>query len=282
MLAALLLSGCGEAKPGPTPTPAPTAEPAPVQTPTPAPTPTPTPTPAPASSSDLPAPAASGSDVAVTPEHTPEPTPPPTPEPTPTRVDDSFFADAAFLGNSLMEGLRYFGGLQYGDFYSGTSASVVSVTSVRDFKDSAGAPSTMLHALLEKQYQKIFVLFGINELGFHVDGFIGIYSELLAELAAGEPDAQIYVLSLTPITEKRSESSELFKQERVREFNAAVAAMAEQNGYIYMDLYGALADENGWLAEGEATDGIHFTAAKYTEWAEFLRTYPYERNTVGG
>ena len=64
--------------------------------------------------------------------------------------------------------------------------------------------------------------------------------------------------------------------------DAAVAAMAEQNGYIYMDLYGALADENGWLAEDEATDGIHFTAAKYTEWAEFLRTYPYERNTVGG
>ena len=30
-----------------------------------------------------------------------------------------------------------------------------------------------------------------------------------------------------------------------------------------------------------AADGIHFTAAKYNEWAEFLRTYPYARNAVG-
>ena len=65
------------------------------------------------------------------PTPTPEPTPSPAPTepPAPTRLDDSFFDDAAFLGNSLMDGLRLFGGLQYGDFYSGTSASVVSVTS---------------------------------------------------------------------------------------------------------------------------------------------------------
>ena len=269
-LAALLLAGCGNsAAPAPTATPEPTPTPtaAPTPSPTPAPTPEPTaePTKSPATPSDLPVPPASPTDIAVT----------PTPAPTPTRVDDSFFADAAFLGNSLMEGLRFFGGLSYGDFYCGTSASVVSVSSVRDYRDGDGAASTMLDALLEKQYGKIFVLFGINELGFHIDGFTGIYAELLDALAAGEPDAEIYILSLTPITEARSKSSDMFTGERVLEFNQAIAALAAEHGCIYMDLYKALADENGWLPEKDSTDGIHFTGAKYAEWAEFLRTYPY-------
>ena len=89
LLAALLLAGCGQAPPSPKDAPAPTAVPTPEATPAPTPVPTPAPTPTPAS----------GSDVFVT--------------PAPVRVDDIFFADSAFFGNSLMEGLHLFGGLKY-------------------------------------------------------------------------------------------------------------------------------------------------------------------------
>ena len=272
LLAVLLLAGCGA-----TPTPAPTAAPTPTQAP---PTPTPEPTPEPTE-----VPPATGSDL-PTPLPPPKPAPGPKTDPpgpgtnAPTRVDDSFFADAAFFGNSLMDGLRLFGGLKYGDFYANTSASVVSVSSVTNFKNSADEPCTMLDALLEKQYHKVFVLFGINELGFQLNGFIDIYSELIAELAEGEPDARIYIFSLTPITEKRDEESDLFTKARVQEFNAAVAAMAERCGCIYVDLYTAMADEDGWLPEKEASDGIHFTVEKYKEWADFLRSYHYVENDI--
>ena len=280
VLAALLLAGCGQTAPAPTPTPEPTPAPTPTPTPTPAPTPTPTPAPVSASASDLPKtpPPASASDVAPVPsaEPTPEPTPPPGP------ADDSYFADAAFLGNSLMEGLHLFGGLQDGAFYSGTSASVVSVSAVKDCKDQYGAPSTMLHALLEKQYKKIFVLFGINELGFQKDAFIDIYADLLGDIAAGEPDAEIYIFSLTPITQKRSDAEELFTRARIEEFNEAIAQMAERGGWHYMDLYTAMADENGWLPEADASkDGIHFNGPKYAQWVDFLKTYPYGSYPAG-
>ena len=265
LLAALLLGGCGQAKPAPTEPPVPTVAPAtpkPTPDPTPQPTPEPTPKPTPASPTDIVDVPASPSDL-------------PTPEPSHGPVDDSFFADAAFMGNSLMDGLHYFGGLQYGDFYAGTSASVISVTTTMDCKDSLGAPSTMLHALLEKQYRKIFVLFGVNELGFYVDGFVDIYAEVLAQIAAGEPDATIYILSLTPVTLGRSSSSDQFTKERVLLFNEAIKAMAERDGYEYMDLFTAMADENGYLPQNDSTDGVHFTASKYLQWADFLRCYPY-------
>ena len=282
-LAFALLAGCGTPRtPAPTTTPEPTAAPTPAPTPTPTPTPTPaptpTPTPAPASASDLPTVMPASASDLVTPTAAPV-----------VRVSDAFFADAAFLGNSLMDGLRIFGGLKYGDFYSGTSASVVNVGTARIYeaageedpaeneKEDGKEPEklTLLEALLEKQYGKVFVLFGINEVGFTLSSFIAIYSELLAEIAEGEPDATIYVFSLSPITEKRDEDSDLFKKERVLEFNAAIAEMAERSGYVYMDLYGALADADGWLPEEASTDGVHLTGEKYADWVEFLFTYPY-------
>ena len=268
LLLALLLAGCGDT-PKPAATPAPTEAPA-----TPAPTPEPTELPVyPASDTDLTGPAQTPG-----PETTPPPvTPPPvvvTEPPSGTeKVDDTYFADAAFLGNSLMDGLRLFGKLQYGDFYSGTSASVISVTKVRDAPGPTGAKITKLDALLSKQYGKIYVLFGINELGFQVNAFADMYGELLDQIKAGEPNAKIIVLSLTPITRTRDREDDLFKRARIEAFNAAVAEMATSRGYTYLNLFDALADPEGWLPESQSTDGIHFQASKYLEWADFLRTH---------
>lgn len=191
----------------------------------------------------------------------------------PERVDDSYFADAAFFGNSLVDGLHAFGGLKAGDFYAGTSASVLSVYMTKDTHTSDGEPSTLMEALLEKQYRKIYVMLGVNELGFSTSGFVSLYADLLDDIASQEPDAQICVMSLTPVTEKKSESTDIFTREKVEEFNAAISTMVEQHGYTYLDLYDAMADEEGWLSEEQSTDGVHFTMDKYPEWAEFLRTH---------
>lgn len=223
-----------------------------------------------------PAPALPAAAVTETPAPTPEPTPEPIPEETPEpraeRVTDDYFADAAFFGNSLMDGLHRFGGLEYGSFFAGTSANVLSVESTRDARLSDGSPATLLDALLEQQYGKIYVLLGINELGFNTQAFVDLYAGLLDKIAAAEPDAQLFVMSLTPITQKRSSSEDLFTRERVEEFNAAIRSMTEEHGFTYLDLYTPFADESGWLPAAQSTDGVHFTAEKYLEWAEYLRT----------
>lgn len=213
------------------------------------------------------------------PADTPEPqipvvTPLPSSAPeVPERVEDSYFADAAFFGNSLVDGLHAFGGLGAGDFFAGTSASVLSVNMTKDTHTSDGEPATLMEALLEKQYRKIYVMLGVNELGFNTSSFVSLYAELLDSIADQEPDAQICVMSLTPVTEKKSESTTIFTKEKVEEFNAAIEVMAEQHGFAYLDLYDAMADEDGWLPEKQSTDGVHFTMDKYPEWAEYLRTH---------
>ena len=219
----------------------------------------------------------SATPAASTPTPTPTPSPSPTPVPTATpepraeRVEDDYFADAAFFGNSLMDGLHRFGGLTQGNFFAGTSANVISVESTTDATLSDGSAATMLDALLEEDYAKIYVLLGVNELGFTVDSFVDMYADLLDKIQAGEPQAQIFVMALTPITQWRSDSDALFTRERVQTFNAAIQTMAEEEGYIYLDLFDALSDEEGFLPEDRSTDGVHFTLETYLDWAEYLR-----------
>lgn len=233
------------ATPAPTPTPTPSATPEPMPEPTPEPTPGPTP----------------GSTPAVT----------ATPEPRAERVEDDYFADAAFFGNSLVDGLHIFGGLTQGNFFAMTSANVISVESTMDATRSDGSAATMLDALLEEDYAKIYVLLGINELGFDVDVFVDMYASLLGKIQAGEPQAQIFVMALTPITQWRSDADALFTQERVQTFNTAIQTMTEEEGYIYLDLFDALSDEEGFLPAERSTDGVHFTPDTYLDWAEYLR-----------
>ncbi len=222
--------------------------------------------------------------AAPTPSATPTPTATPEPLETPyvydgpdlaeqPRADDSFFADAAFFGNSLVDGLRAFGGLESASFFASTSASVVSVSMTKNMTLSDGSSGTMLQALCEQEYAKLYILLGINEIGFEPAQFIQLYSAVLDTIQESQPDADIYIMSLTPVTERKSAEGALFSEERVLEYNAALYALAAERQCYYVDLVEALAGEDGYLPEEQSTDGIHLTVDKYPEWADYLRTH---------
>ena len=164
-----------------------------------------------------------------------------------------------------------FGGLEYGDFFASTSASVVNAARMKPEGSETGL--SLLESLGQKQYGKIYILLGINEIGFEPDYFVQLYGVLLDEITAKEPDAVIYIMGLTPVTAKKSAEGETFSLARVREYNRALYAMAEARGLRYVDLEEALAGEDGYLAEEESTDGIHLTRDKYPAWADYLRRH---------
>lgn len=238
---------------------------------------------APAEPAQTPAPAVQAAALVPAPAATP--TPEPTPEPAPEDtyagpelaegepVDDSFFADAAFLGNSLVDGLRYFGGLGQGSFFAATSASVVNVDTTLCASLESGEEATLIGALAERRYGKIYVLLGINEIGFEPEYFAELYGAVLDRVRGSEPDADIYIMSLTPVTQERSGSSEFFNMERVELYNEALLELARDRRCYFMDLCQALAGEDGFLPEEDSTDGIHLVPEKYPQWAEYLRTH---------
>lgn len=218
------------------------------------------------------------------PETTPEPTPEPEPEYIYTGpdlaecepVEDGFFSDAAFLGNSLVDGLSRYGGLDQGSFYAATSASVVNVDMTRNSCLANGDKATLIEAMTEGSYGKIYILLGINEIGFDPDYFCQLYGALLDRIRQDEPQADIYIMSLSPVTEACSGYSDVFNMERIGLYNDGLYALAREKECYYVDLCQALAGEDGYLSEDDSTDGIHLRPEKYPDWAEYLKTHVKE------
>lgn len=190
------------------------------------------------------------------------------------RMDDEFFADAAFLGNSLMRGLELWGKLPTADYYAVTSATVTSVDTAKNFDLPDGTKATQLDALCAREYGKVYILLGVNEIAFPTDYFIGLYAGILDKLAEAEPGAEIYIMSLSPVTARKSADGSPYTEEKVLEYNAALYALAAERGCWYVDNIDALAGEDGYLPPDYAQeDGVHLWPSKYPLWADYLRTH---------
>ena len=190
------------------------------------------------------------------------------------KADDSLFADAAFFGNSLMEGLGGYGGLQNGSFFAHAKIALYNLDTEKSAVLDDGGEASLYEAMIQRQYGKIYVLLGVNEIGWDAAYFAERYERFLERLRQDEPEAEIYIMSLTPVTRETSDSHEYFNMDRVRAYNEALLALAEKTGCWYLDLCQALAGEDGYLPpERSAVDGVHFTEDAYPLWADYLRTH---------
>lgn len=173
-------------------------------------------------------------------------------------ADDAYFADAAMLGNSLVDGMELFSGLPM-SYFGGTGLTV--------YKNK-------LDELLKQQYGKVYVEFGINELGGNFETIIDSYRKNVEQIKAAMPEAQVYLMAVTPVTKARSDAGS-FTMERITAFNEALRTLAEEMECWYLDCCTPLCDENGYLPEefGGWDGSPHLSVEGYQAWADVIRDY---------
>ena len=118
------------------------------------------------------APPTQTAQAAVTPpavEATPVPTPSATPPVYPDLTEkaaaaDDSFSDTVFVGNSLVDGLYLYGGLTGCRWLSGTGVSLYNVAK-QTISDKVGGECTVTQGLSAKQYGRVYLELGINEIG---------------------------------------------------------------------------------------------------------------------
>ena len=98
---------------------------------------------------------------------------------------------------------------------------------------------------------------------------------MLDELKSRLPDTLIYVQAVPPVQTKAVETRPGLEKSKVQAVNVRLAKLALEKGCSFLDLYGAMADENGDLnADYAESDGVHFTASSgYPAWVNFLCTH---------
>ena len=229
----------------------------------------------------------------VTPTNTPDvtaqptnPQPPETkpPEPLPIvglmpegeAVEEEWFADAAFVGDSRTDGLKLYSGIKGASFYSYKGLSVFNILSSECI--ALGEEKvTAIEALSREQYKKVYIMLGINEIGYpSVDSFRNGYSELVAAVKECQPEADIYLQLQPPVNEdlaKKAGLSSYITNERVKLFNDAITAVSEEHETALVNVWESLADEEGGMPAELTSDGVHMKGQGYKTWYAYLRSH---------
>lgn len=192
-------------------------------------------------------------------------------------VDDSYFEDALFIGDSRTEGFMLYSELSNIHAYcsKGLSISRIYTDTIVNMED--GRKLTVMEALQEQKFNKIYIMFGVNELGWPYDElFQEQYAKMLRDIQQLQPEAVIYVENIIPISASRSATDPVYNNENVTRFNNMIQAVCEDQDVIYLDVASALADESGALPENASSDGIHCNVEYCKIWMNYLRNNTYE------
>ena len=191
-------------------------------------------------------------------------------------VDDSYFDDAVFIGDSRTVGMYEYSGLEEtSTFYASTGLTIYkmfdsAIVSVPGQKKKI----TVEEALSEKQFAKIYLMIGINEMGTGtVESFMKTYGEAVQHLRELQPDAIIYLQAIMKVTTERSEQGDYITNEGIDARNEEIAKLADDKTIFYLDVNPYICDETGGMVASYTYDGVHLKAQYIPIWLDFLKEH---------
>lgn len=191
-------------------------------------------------------------------------TEPPT-EPVP---DESWFDDALFIGESRTAGLQGYGRLGKADYFCGEGLTVYGIMGIQA-SDTNFTEQTLTSLFSQRQYGKIYIHLGINELGSNLDGFEVQYQNVIDEIRQLQPEARIILQAVLALGDGYSSKS-WFSRESIQDINNRIRNLAEENGLHFSNVNPIMTNEEGYLNEEFTFDGCHLFPASYEKWAQWL------------
>lgn len=184
------------------------------------------------------------------------------------------FPDTLFIGDSRSVGLKEYGKLSDATFFCSVGLNAYKV-----WKEAVDVPGmgkvTLDQVLANKQFKQVYIMLGINELGYDLSTTAQKYQSLIDGVRAKQPNATFVINSTLHVTKAcndiTSGSKKIFTNARINDFNNLIAALADNQSVFYLDMNPAFDDANGHLSTDYAAgDGIHIKAKGYLVWRDYL------------
>lgn len=188
--------------------------------------------------------------------------------PTEPAPDESWFDDALFIGESRTMGLKLHGRLGTADYFCCEGLTVYGVLGIQA-SDTGFSEQTLNSLFSRKQYGKIYIHLGINELGGNLNTFVKQYQSVIDRIRQAQPDACIILQSVLALGKNYS-SKPAFSRESIQDINNRIRTLAEKNGLHFSDVNQILTDAEGYLLKDQTFDGCHLYAAGYALWSQWL------------
>ena len=200
-------------------------------------------------------------------------------------VDESWFDDAVFVGDSVTNALsNYSDNGWLGDAEFICSVGIGYHSALWDINREGnlhpvfnGKKVTIEDAVSLVERNKVFIMLGMNDLGTYtpqgaVDNMLMLCSRILEK----NPGVQIYIESITPLLEEMDNKSSL-NNANISEYNRLAAQACKEHGFIFVNVAEAVMDDKGNLTKSLCLDpnymGLHLNYAGCEVWVDYLKSH---------
>lgn len=195
-------------------------------------------------------------------------------------VTPSYFDTVTFAGDSIASGLGiYDTGYKNAHYATYVSAGVQTFVNNVSVKNAVtGATETPMETIAASQPDYLYILVGTNNLVVQgsEESFIAYYERLIDMLREQlDPGVIFYIQSIPGVQEDVVQSKPGLDNARIATANDLLANMALRKGCYFVNVREALTNPaDGSQHDDYATkDGVHFNAAGYQAWADYLATH---------
>lgn len=194
----------------------------------------------------------------------------PTPDPLAFRqAPDGYFDDALFIGDSRTVGIQQCGGIDSATYFCSVGMSVYGVR--YESVDISGLGSVTLQTLLQsKTFGKVYIMLGINDIGGDLPTLAGNYQKVIDLVREYCPDAVIYVEANIHVSANPAAVASV-NNTNINAFNELLKELCDGKTVFYLDVNPVFDDAQGNLGDEYSSDGIHFSAQYYKQWADWIR-----------
>lgn len=192
--------------------------------------------------------------------------------------NDSYFKDAAFLGDSRTLGISDYAGLDEADFYCDSGMTIFKLLEPDGVTyQKTGDKEDLSQVLQQKKYGKIYIMLGMNELGYgNTDMYLEQYRQVVNQIREWQPGSIIYIMANLHVSKEKNNAGTEFNNININDKNAASAELANGTDIFYLDANPLFTDEEGFLNAELTFDGVHLYAQHYDVWRQFLMEHAVE------
>ncbi len=196
--------------------------------------------------------------------------------------NESYFNDAAFLGDSRTLGISDYAGLDGADFFCDNGMTIYKLLEDAGVTyQKTGEKVDLKEILQEKHYGKIYIMLGMNELGYgDTRMYLRQYLKVLGQIREWQPEAVIYIMANLHVSREKNNMESEFNNININDKNVASARLANGRDIFYLDCNPLFTDEEGYLQEDLTFDGVHLYAQHYEKWRNFLFEHGVEKTAA--
>lgn len=184
------------------------------------------------------------------------------------------FSHTLFIGDSRTVGLSEYGNLEGADIFAGTGMSVFNVFGAQVAVGDNGK-QTLEQVLSRNRYETVYLMLGINELGYESQEIVGRYEGVVDKIRGIQPEATLVLEANLHVTQEKSEQSPIYNNDRINGLNREIERIAGEKGCSYIDVNEIFDDDKGNLDSGYSSDGSHVLGKYYAEWGDWIRKCQY-------